>query len=157
MKSSRTNQKGFTLIETIVTLVVSLIFTITIIGLFLFIRSINSTAKAYHTADALAYENLRIYANGQPPTWFKCTYPSGSSTPSSMTLIDKTDNVNGIPSPVRQIVIAEAPYGCNDEKMSEPIKITSTVIYGSFGKKITHTTYSTALVERNETEANGTM
>ena len=154
MKSSRTNQKGFTLIETIVTLVVSLIFTITIIGLFLFIRSINSTAKAYHAADALAYDNLRIYANGQPPTWFKCTYPSGSSTPSSMTLIDKTDNVNGIPSPVRQLVIAEAPYGCSD-KMSEPIKITSTVIYGSFKKKITHTTYSTAVVERDE--ANGTM
>lgn len=139
-----TDQKGFTLIETVITLVVASIFVIIILNLFMYISSVNSATRAYYNADLLAYNNLRKYANTQSPTWFNCERDSWSSKPRTITLINKTGNVSGIPSPVEELVVAEAPYGCGTEDTSvKPIKITSTVTYGNLRKKISHATYAT--------------
>lgn len=144
VKSTASNQKGFTLIETVVTLIISSIFVVIIINLFIYINSMNASSRAYYAANLLAYNNMRTYANSKSPTWFLCHHSHGSTTPDKMTLINRVGDVTGIPSPVKEVVIAEAPYGCGDgNKSGKPIKITSTVTYGNLGKKIVHATYST--------------
>lgn len=140
-------EQGFTIIETLVTLVVAAIFIATILQISVLQSQIASQITAYTAADRLASSNLRIYAYGEPPTWFTCT---GTSTnPGVMTLIDPSPTKNPvtdphIPSPATQSVVALAPYGCGgSSRIGYPIEIVSTVTYGPSSIKVTHATFST--------------
>jgi len=137
--------EGFTIIETLVTLVVAGIFIATILQINLLQSQVAFQTTAYMAADRLAYTNLRNYAYGEPPTWFQCT---GSSTnPDAMTLIDPIkDPVTDphIPAPATQSVVATAPYGCGgSSRIGYPIQVVSTVTYGPSNIKVTHATFAT--------------
>ena len=139
----KTNNKGFTLVEVLITVVVATLFIVAFSQLHIAQSRISTTMNTYSRADQLAYNNLRIYANGKSPTWFDCTYVSGAPKP--MNLINSTDPVDGLPSPLIQSVVATAPYGCGggSSGIGYPIKVVSTVTYGSDAKVIVHATYST--------------
>lgn len=141
LNSSQTG--GFTLVEVLITIVIASFFIITFSQLHIVQSRLGSIMSGFDTADMLAYNNLRTYAYGKAPSWFVCTYASGSPTP--MTLLTSTSPVSGIPSPVTQTVVATAPYGCGGSSsgIGYPIKVTSTVTYGSDAKVVVHATYST--------------
>ncbi len=143
MNTARSDQSGFTLIEVVVTVIVATLFVITISQIYIFQSKLSSSMVAYNNADLLAYNNLRTYAYGKAPTWFECEYASGSPIP--MTLLSSSAAVSGIPAPVTQTVTATAPYGCGGSSTSigYPIRVVSTVTYGSEGRTIVHATYST--------------
>lgn len=137
------NSAGFTIVEVVVTIVISALFIATIVQLTIVQSKLSSTVSAYNTADMLAYNNLRTYAYGKSPSWFNCEYSGGNPLPN--TLLSSTNPVDGLPSPVEQTVIATAPYGCGggSSGIGYPIKVVSTVKYGSDEKVVVHATYST--------------
>lgn len=134
---------GFTVVEVMVTVVIAALFIITITQLHITQSKVVSVMTSYDTADLLAYNNLRTFAYGKSPSWFECEYSGGSPLP--MTLLQSSNDVQGIPSPVEQTVVATAPYGCGGSSttIGYPIRIVSTVTYGSDDKVIVHATYST--------------
>ena len=134
---------GFTIVEVMVTIVVATLFILTMTQLSVSQSKLTSNVNGYTTADLLAYNNLRTYAYGKAPTWFVCNYTGGN--PDAMTLISKTDPVDGIPSPVVQSVVATAPYGCGggSSGIGYPIKVVSTVTFGADAKVVVHATYAT--------------
>ncbi len=133
------NQQGFTIIEVIVAVILSGLFLVAIyqiIGI-LTTSSINSSQD--YRADAIAYQNLRKYADGRSPTWFTC--PTTQTDP--ITLINSTAAVEGLPPPTTQTVIADAPYGCADTQSGLPIRVISTVTYGLNNTTVRNATYAT--------------
>ena len=136
-------RSGFTLVEILVTILIATLFIVTIVQLSVVQSKIASNVSAYTTADLLAYDNLRTYAYGKAPTWFECEYSGGN--PVAQTMVSKTDAVPGLPPPVVQSVVATAPYGCGGGSLGigYPIKVVSTVTYGSDAKVVVHATYAT--------------
>lgn len=133
---------GFSVVEVIIAISIASFFVISIVQIYIFQTRLSSTTSAYNTADLLAYNNLRTYAYGKAPTWFECVYDSGSPLP--QTVLNSSADVNSIPSPVTQTVVATAPYGCGGASpgIGYPIKVVSTVTYGSNAKVVVHATYS---------------
>lgn len=141
--------QGFTIIEVLVTLIVAAIFITTILQVYLLQTQISTQTRAYTSADLLAYNNLRTYANGQSPTWFQCNYTGTNTSPDPQILIDPDPTKNPvtdpyIPAPATQSVVATAPYGCGgSSRLGYPIQIVSTVTYGPDNVKVTHATFAT--------------
>lgn len=133
---------GFTIVEVLVTIVVTSLFVIAIAQVSTVQSRLSASYQMYNTADLLAYNNLRAWANGKAPTWFTCTYVSGNPQP--MTLLSSSASVAGLNSPVSQTVVATAPYGCGGgvSTTGYPIKIVSTVSYDG-GRIVQHATYAT--------------
>lgn len=130
--------EGFTIIEALVAIIVAFVF---ILAIYLISSTITVFAvNTNHTyrADALAYRNLRTYANGRSPTWFTC--PSTQTDP--VQLYSSTSAVSGLPGPVQQTVVADAPYGCSGSSAGSPIRVTSTVTYGPNNAESRSTTYA---------------
>lgn len=140
---NKSDQSGFTLVEVLVTIIVATLFVVSISQLEITQSKLAANANDYNAADLLAYNNLRTYAYGKSPTWFDCTYSGGNPEP--MTLISKSDAIQGLPAPVIQTVTATAPYGCGGGSagIGYPIKVVSTVTYGPSAKVIVHATYAT--------------
>lgn len=139
----KTLRSGFTLVEVIVTLLVATIFIGIILGIYAHISSVNAAVRTHHIADMAARNNLRRFANHRAPNWFQCAYDNGSSIPRPMTLINTTASISGLPDPVKQTVVATAPYGCHTNGANGfPIKIVSTITYGPSGRSIAHATYA---------------
>lgn len=134
--------QGFTVVEVIIAISIAAFFVISIVQIYIFQTRLSSTTSAYNTADLLAYNNLRTYSYGKAPTWFECIYNLGSPLP--QTLLNSSADVNSIPSPVTQTVVATAPYGCGGASpgIGYPIRVVSTVTYGSNAKAVVHATYS---------------
>lgn len=141
--SPQISQAGFTLIEVLVAVVIAALFIIAFVQMYVVQARLSSDMSSYNKAELLAYGNLRTFAYGKAPTWFTCTYSSGSPQP--VTLLSSSAAVEGIPSPVTQSVVATAPYGCGGgtAALGYPIKVVSTVTYGPDGRTVTHATYST--------------
>lgn len=140
---SSKSQAGFTLIEVLVAVIVAALFISAFSQMYIIQSRLSTEMETYEQADELAYSNLRTYAFGKAPTWFTCTYLSGSPVP--VELIDSDDPVEGLPGPVSQSVVATAPYGCGGSSgaIGYPIKVVSTVTYGADGRKVVHATYTT--------------
>lgn len=145
---------GFTLVELIVTIVVAGIFIAAISNMSSLIVYTATDAHRFELASNLAYNNLRIYANGQKPVWFNCVGDDGSETApftdgnktnaAGIDILSSTADVSGLPSPVTQTVNVLAPYGCGSDSPNGsgmPIRVVSTVTYGSPAKKVIHATY----------------
>jgi hypothetical protein len=137
------HEDGYLLVEVIVTLVAATLFLGGIFSLYTTQTQLSGSVSFFNNADRLAYNNLRIYANGRSPTWFTCTYVSGA--PQSVTLVSSTSAVDGVPSPVIQSVVATAPYGCGGGStgLGYPIRVVSSVTYGLGARKVVHATYAT--------------
>ena len=146
-------QNGFTIVELIVTIVVAGIFIGIISQMNGFVVNTATNSRRFETASNLAYNNLRIYANGQKATWFDCIgdeasektapFTDGKSKPDATgkDILHLTSSASGLPDPVIQTVNVLAPYGCGLSASGMPIRVVSTVTYGSPAKKVVHATY----------------
>lgn len=157
---------GFTIVELIVSIMVAGIFIGIISSMSTSIITLALDAQRFETASNLAYNNLRLYANGQRSSAFKfnCNGDDASDTATTsspftdgykhpdatgQTLLDTTNPVSGLPGPVHQTVTAIAPYGCGNDVQSGasgttsimPVRVTSTITYGSSSRKVVHATY----------------
>ena len=148
------NKNGFTLIEVLVTIVISTLFLIAVFQLMKVVSTLANEASRRTIASNLAYNNLRLYANGQQPLWFACigdeasetTPPYSDGTKSGATgqvLKSTTDSapIETLPPPITQIVTAIAPYGCGLSGLGQPIRVQSQVTYGPSATTVTHATY----------------
>ncbi len=164
MKSS-SGKSGFTIVELIVTIVVAGIFITIISNMSGYVVNTATSAHRTEAASNLAYNNLRIYANGGSPIeWFTCNGDDTSDSNASFPFTDgkrypttagqvlinttSTTSVNKLPPPVIQKVTAVAPYGCGNNVVSGatapstmPVRVVSTVTYGSPARSIVHATY----------------
>ena len=138
MKPSYSSQSGFTLIELIISITVASLMLVGIFGALSSIWDISYGAAHRTAASNLAYANLRNYANGSAPTWFSCNPSNETAT---VTLLNKTGDVNKIPGNVEQTVTADAPYGCTGDNNGMPIRVVSTVTT-SKGLEVSHATYT---------------
>lgn len=136
----RQSESGFSLIELLATIVVSVIFLVSAYQLVGAITSLSVTASQVSIADDLAYANMRQYANGNSPIWFTCD-PVNPTT--FVTLLSSSSAVNRLPSPVSQVVRANAPYGCSGTASGMPIYVESYVTFGPNSRKVIHGTYVT--------------
>ena len=141
--TKRQSEAGFTLIESLITIIIATLFVIAISQLYITQVRITTALTSYNNADLLASDNLRTYAYGKPPSWFVCAYSNGN--PIARTILNKNNDVDGIQSPVVQTVVATAPYGCGggSSGIGFPIKVVSTVTFGSESKAVVHATYAT--------------
>ena len=150
------NEKGFTIIEVLTTVIVAALFIIAIFQLMTIVTTLSNRANYRTIASNLAYKNLRLYANGQSPLWFNCigdetsetTPPYSDGTKAGATgqvLISSSSSstVETLPPPVTQSVVAIAPYGCGLTGLGQPIRLQSQVTFGPSGSPttVTHATY----------------
>jgi Tfp pilus assembly protein PilV len=140
-------QTGFTVIETMVTVIVAVIFIMAINVLFIAVIKSSSSSSNRTTASMLAYSNLRKYAfAGAKPTWFTDCANADMQTqasPPGQTLESgtlTTSQVN-LPQPITYSVIAFAPYGCSGPASGSPLLVRSKVTYGPDNLSVTHATY----------------
>ncbi len=139
-----TSQDGYTVVELLVVILISTAFILTISQAIGAIGTSAAESTRMNVASNLAYNNLRLYANGQKPNWFTCnastdikTYPGAAG----QILIEETITYPSLPSPVVQKVVASAPFGCGSSGGGMPVRVQSTVTYGSPGKTMVHATY----------------
>lgn len=118
---------GFTIVEALVSIVVGGIFLLAIIQALYAVSSTSIKVSQRQIANNLSYANLRQFANGSPQTWFTCPIPPAAET-DPVTLLSKSGDVDRLPGAVNQIVVADAPLGCDNQM---PIRVTSTITYGS--------------------------
>lgn len=126
---------GFTLIELIVAIMISVIFLGSILTIASTTNKLSITSTQYEIANQQAYANLREYANGALATWYTCP----GTSPHTQTAFTSTAAVTKLAPPIQQQVVATAPYGCT----SNIVKVTSTITYGPENKKVTHAIYTT--------------
>jgi prepilin-type cleavage/methylation N-terminal domain protein len=136
------NEKGFTIVEVAVTLLVASVLVAGIIRLQTSVSQLSIQQVQHRIASDIAYNNLRKYVNENPPTWFACEVVGGVAKPK--TLIDKTAAIEGLAAPVLQKVVATAPYLCGGgtSGIGMPIRVESTVTYGPDRRKVTHVSYA---------------
>ncbi len=150
----RQKDTGFTTVELLVTILVTASFIASISQMIGFVGSVAVDAHRQEVASNLAYNNLRRYANGDPmPTWFNCIGDVGTETTApfsdgkahptatGMVVFSSSAAVTDLPGPVAQSVRAVAPYGCGASASGMPIRVVSTVTYGSPQKEVVHATY----------------
>lgn len=138
MNSSSTSQAGFTLIEVIVSVVIAAIVFVGLFSSLASIFSITEGSSQRTVANNLAYANMRLYADGTLPTWFSCNTSNQTET---ITLMDKSEAVSGLPGDVVQTVTASAVYGCDGSSQAFPIRIESNVSVIN-GIEVSHATYA---------------
>ena len=149
--------RGFTVVELVIAITISGVFTIGIFQLFSGINHLSTESSSCTIASNIAYNNMRKYANGQKPLWFNCIgdeagettppFSDGKSKPTAtgQELMNITTNslVQTLPPPVIESVIAIAPYGCGNSAPGQPIRVQAQVKFGQGSKQrtITHATY----------------
>lgn len=142
MENIKDGEKGFTLVEAVVTLFILSLAIASIVSSFSIVSTLSAIESQRTKASFLAYNNMRDYANDRPPNWFACNNSSPGAT--QQVLVDTSGAVDGLPGTVTQKVVASAPYGCGgatDHDLGMPIRIESTVTYGN-GGKVSHATYA---------------
>lgn len=141
MTESRSNQSGFTIIELLVTIVVSTIFILAIYQVVLASLVISRASSQYTIASNLAYANLRHYVDGQSAVlWFEC---QTSNETSPQTVLSQTGTIPRLSGTVTQTVTATALYGCSGNSIGMPVRVESSVTYGVAGaQKVSHTSYA---------------
>lgn len=136
--------EGFTIVEVVVTLVVTVMFLTAFFQTFLVMQSQRVNLSRQAKASDIAYSNLRKIT----------TRPVGLSCDSSMDLIANASapgkDLSGYFTPepasvtsdlgtITQTMKAYAPAGCSAFDTT-PLKIVSTVTYGTSGDSVVHAT-----------------
>lgn len=140
------DETGFTTIEVIVVIIVAASLIASISQMISYVGNTAQDTHRQEVARNLAYNNMRIYANGRQPLWFTCSpATNGVQNPNGagQVLINTTSNssINNLPAPVRQKVTAFAPYGCGSDGSGMPVRVISEVSYGNPAKEAVHATY----------------
>jgi len=111
----KNHEHGFSTVELLVTLFVVVAFLVIFYQMFVFINKLSTDGYQKAIASNMAYENLRMYATTDSPTWFTCdsstdlkTYPAGTG----QVLLSGAVATTQLPKPITQSLIATAPYGC---------------------------------------------
>lgn len=140
MVKMRTDE-GFTIVEVVVTLLFISIISLGILTMHTQVSILSIINRQDQKASYLAYDNMRKYVNGAPPTWFLCTDPLPGAV--QQVLLDSEGHISELPGTTKQKVVASAPYGCGDtvNSLGMPIRVESVVTYGN-GKRITHVAYA---------------
>ena len=140
MVKIRTDE-GFTIVEVVVTLLFISIISLGILTMHTQVSILSIINRQDQKASYLAYDNMRKYVNGAPPTWFLCTnqMPGGAQ----QVLFSLEGPVSELPGATKQKVVASAPYGCGNavSSLGMPIRVESVVTYGN-GKRVTHVAYA---------------
>lgn len=140
-------QAGFTTVELLVVILITASFVASVSQMISFVSRTAAEAHHQNVAGNLAYNNLRKYANGQPPTWFTCNSTSDGKLLSNngigqVLLSGQPEDTAGLPGPVEQRVTAFAPYGCsNTADSGMPVRVISEIKYGNPAKEVIHATY----------------
>jgi len=140
MVKVRTDE-GFTIVEVVVTLLFISIISLGILTMHTQVSILSIINRQEQKASYLAYDNMRKYVNGSPPTWFLCTNQMPGVA--QQVLLDLEGPVSELPGTTKQKVVASAPYGCGNavSSLGMPIRVESVVTYGN-GKKVAHVAYA---------------
>ena len=140
MVKVRTDE-GFTIVEVVVTLLFISIISLGILTMHTQVSILSIINRQDQKASYLAYDNMRKYVNGAPPTWFLCTNQIPGVA--QQVLFSLEGPVSELPGATKQKVVASAPYGCGNavSSLGMPIRVESVVTYGN-GKRVTHVAYA---------------
>ena len=140
MVKIRTDE-GFTIVEVVVTLLFISIISLGILTMHTQVSILSIINRQDQKASYLAYDNMRKYVNGAPPTWFLCTNQMPGVA--QQVLFSLEGPVSELPGATKQKVVASAPYGCGNavSSLGKPIRVESVVTYGN-GKRVTHVAYA---------------
>ena len=140
MVKIRTDE-GFTIVEVVVTLLFISIISLGILTMHTQVSILSIINRQDQKASYLAYDNMRKYVNGAPPTWFLCTNQIPGVA--QQVLFSLEGPVSELPGATKQKVVASAPYGCGNavSSLGMPIRVESVVTYGN-GKRVTHVAYA---------------
>ena len=140
MVKIRTDE-GFTIVEVVVTLLFISIISLSILTMHTQVSILSIINRQDQKASYLAYDNMRKYVNGAPPTWFLCTNQMPGVA--QQVLFSLEGPVSELPGTTKQKVVASAPYGCGNavSSLGMPIRVESVVTYGN-GKRVTHVAYA---------------
>lgn len=153
--------RGFTIIEVIVALAITSLFLTFFFQMYLAMESQRIGVARQALASDLAYSNLRKVtsrpaglpcdaakmdlsaADGAAKQGLLLGDQTNVSTPSSFGFLAEPDSaVKSLGGNVQQLVKAYAPRGCTGTAFTDnPVKIESTVIYGSKAEKVIHAVY----------------
>lgn len=151
------NASGFTVVEIVVTLVLTAIFLTLFFQMYMIMEWRRIAVARHATASDIAYSNLRKFVARPTVTCdaakMDLTASDASSKP-GLVLGDETNNPtpsaygfvaepSSVTQPlganVKQTVKAFAPKGCDTTAFSaSPIKVESTVSYGTNNERVTH-------------------
>jgi prepilin-type N-terminal cleavage/methylation domain-containing protein len=154
---ARANQQGFTIIEVLVTLIVVSLFLYTFFQSYLTLESQRVNVARQAIASDVAYTNLRKITSR--PAGLTCDpatmdLTSGDTSlenrgKSGVNLFDppynypketNTETVGKLGTSSTQTLAVYAPNGCTNF-LGNPLKIVSTVTYGTNGDKVVHASY----------------
>lgn len=154
--SHKTAQQGFTIVETVVTLVVLSVFLFSLFQTYMVVESQRLSVARQARASDIAYSNLRkVAARPTQLTIQVCNTNAAqmdltAANPSAETGLDITQYgyalepvasvKQDLGSNATQTLVAYAPAGCTN-LLTSPIKVVSTVTYGYLGDKVSHARY----------------
>lgn len=132
------NEKGFTAVELLVTIVVATLFLIMFYQLFIAISQLNNESRRSAQASDLAYANIRRYPTIASLGDTLLTFSCSSSDTDLLNQSDQIDAKYAFLGKVNEKVTASYPYGCTNNDL---IKITSVVETVDQSTKVTHVTF----------------
>lgn len=133
------SQRGFTIVEVIVTIIIGSTFILSIISLVAVLFQMQAANRMQARAHELSYGNMRTVAGPESARWLECS--TITAAPGGVHTITLT-NPNDLPAPVTQNIHISAPYGCTSPNELMPYKVISEVIYGPNNIKVVHGTYA---------------
>lgn len=147
-------EKGFTIIEVVVTLAVVTLFLSFFFQMYLAMESQRISVARQALASDIAYSNLRKFTvrpnipcdaatmDISGGTAGKTGGNLGDENGSTYSFVaEPVDALAGLGGNVHQTMRAFAPKGCGAEFATTPLKIEATVTYGTSGGKVVHASY----------------
>ena len=126
------NQSGFTVIEMLVTVIVSAIFAFIFYQLFISSTKLNTVARRDAIASEIAYSNLKKYPRASSVGGTaNCALPNNTTT---------TTATNSYPDigPVTETIIVSWPFACTNPGV---VKLESSVSYRGATNKVSYVAY----------------
>lgn len=129
-QKNRAYDQGFTITETLVTLVVTTIFFMVFIQLMLVIIAQRSYVANEAAANDIAYSNLMKVTSKTKLNGVTCTTAGWDLTQYGFDVVPNTDEqLQSLGAGVTQKLWAYPSNGCGPHFASEPMRIVSTVTY----------------------------
>lgn len=143
------NADGLTIVEVIVTLMVTILFLTSFFSLYMSMESQRIATGRRALASSIAYSNLRKITKKATVTAIApCDMAATNNTNnltintaapgSTITSLITTEPTAGLGNPVTQVVKAFYPHGCSS---TVPIKIQATTTYGNPAESVVHAAY----------------